>query len=349
MDLTALLGRGVLSFVLALTGTWAVTRAAVRVGFLDRPGPRKPHPAPVPLGGGVAVAIGLTAGLAGAHATGAGQLVFGVWVLVALGLADDARDLRARTRLGGQAVAVLPAVLAYSAALGGPRPLTIAVTLVFVLGCISATNCIDCADGVAASVSIAAALALGSLAAWSPPAGPLAAAVAGAAGGFLVLNAPPARCFLGESGSTVLGFMVAVLALGSGAAVTGQPSWAGRTAAVTVLAVPILDFVVVHARRARGGARRLSDLMASAGTDHLPHRLRAAGLGSWEVPAVCAGAVVACAIAAWAGLAAGPGGSVATALLVGMALLGFERVVSGRAARAPTPVRRAASLTQRRE
>lgn len=314
--------RALVAATAALAATLVAARLAGRVGLLDHPSPRKLHRAPVPLAGGVGVAVGVTLALHGA--VGTSPLLAGMWALVVLGVLDDARDLRARTRLAGQAAAVAPAVFAYTPSLGAPRLFELSLALLWVLGVISAANCIDCADGVAASVAIGGGIALGALGGWAGTAGLLGIALAGAAAGFLLLNAPPARCFLGEAGSTVLGFLLAMAGLSAASAVPAERVLPVAVAGATVVAVPVLDFALVHARRARAGMRRPADLMASAGTDHLPHRLAAAGLAPRYVAAVCGGATAISGITATAASQAGAAGVVGAALGIAGAFFAVE-------------------------
>jgi UDP-GlcNAc:undecaprenyl-phosphate GlcNAc-1-phosphate transferase len=320
--------RAFVAVAAGLAATWVTMLVAGRVGLLDHPGPRKPHARPVPLAGGVGIAVAVTLAVQGA--VEGPSLLLGVWALVVLGLLDDTRDLRARTRLLAQAAAVLPAVLAYTPSVGAPRAVEVSLALLWVLGAISALNCIDCADGVAASVAVAGGTTVAALAGWSGSAGAIGVSVAGAAAGFLVLNAPPARCFLGEGGSTVLGYLLAIAGL---VAASGAPRTSALTVAVagaTVLALPVLDFVLVHARRAREGVRNLAQLMASAGTDHLPHRLRSAGLSPWSVAVACGCATAICGLAANASSRAGLASALAIGLALSSAFLGADRVL-GRA------------------
>src|SRR5205085_1144897 len=96
-------------------------------------------------------------------------------------------------------------------------------------------------------------------------------------------NAPPARVFLGDTGSTFLGLMVAVLAI------LANPRPHGHwhvPAAPFVLAVPVFDIVWVHLCRYRAGMRSVRDLLASTGKDHLPHRLMAHGYTKIECMAM---------------------------------------------------------------
>src|SRR5205085_9347303 len=93
--------------------------------------------------------------------------------------------------------------------------------------------------------------------------------------GFMVYNGPPARVFLGDTGSTFLGLMLASLA------VLAQPKTAGAFEVPLVpflLIVPVADIIWVHVRRYHAGVRSFRDVMASTGKDHLPHRLLGHGL-----------------------------------------------------------------------
>jgi UDP-GlcNAc:undecaprenyl-phosphate GlcNAc-1-phosphate transferase len=177
---------------------------------------------------------------------------------------------------------------------------------------------------------VAGGTAVAALAGWSGSAGAIGVSVAGAAAGFLVLNAPPARCFLGESGSTVLGYLLALAGLAAASSAPRASALAVTAAGVTVLAIPVFDFVLVHARRAREGVRNLAQLMAFAGTDHLPHRLRAAGLSPWSVAAACGCATAICGLAANTASRTGLASAVAVGLALCGAFVGAETVL-GRA------------------
>lgn len=331
--------RGLTAFALAAIGVCMARMVSRRVGFVDRPGPRKPHAAPVPLGGGVGVALGLTVALARADVHPG--LLPAAWALVAIGLVDDAKDLRARTRLLLQAAVALPLAVELAPTLGLGRPLEVALALLWTLGVVSAINCMDSADGVASGISVAAAISIGSLAGWEGEPGVVAAALAGASGGFLVFNTPPARVFLGESGSTLLGFLLAVLALETSSVAASENRIALCVAAATVLAVPVLDFLLVHLRRVRAGVRRPADLMASADTDHLPHRIRAAGLSPRAVAVACAGATALSGMAARVAVDAGPVGSMLALLGVTAVFFGAEALLFGLGRRRRAPGARA--------
>jgi UDP-GlcNAc:undecaprenyl-phosphate GlcNAc-1-phosphate transferase len=121
-------------------------------------------------------------------------------------------------------------------------------------------------DGVAASVATLAAVLFGIVAGlqgqWLLASG--GAVLAGATAGFLVFNVAPARIFMGDCGSLVLGYGLAILGLG----VQGTGSAASALVPILILAVPIFDTTFVSITRTRRG-----ESVANGGTDHTMHRL----------------------------------------------------------------------------
>ena len=244
---------------------------------------------PVPTFGGLAMYLGLLAGVAVAARTGSfGPLVadtseplailVGATIIVVLGFFDDTRRLSATVKLAGQLVATTAVALlgvqlvtfwvpGFGVIALSPD-LSLPVTVIALVGLINIVNLIDGLDGLASGiVAIGAATFLVltlrgqtiDLASASPTvAGLLALIVAALALGFLVHNWYPARIFMGDTGSMLLGLLL------GGAAV----SYVGRTAApsgadfygtiplivpVLVLAVPFLDGVFAVVRRVRTG------------------------------------------------------------------------------------------------
>jgi UDP-GlcNAc:undecaprenyl-phosphate/decaprenyl-phosphate GlcNAc-1-phosphate transferase len=252
---------------------------AVRSGAVDHPNARKIHARPIPMLGGVGVYLGVIAALwlRAPKDKALPLMMLASFLVMLLGVIDDRLDLHSRYRL------LLHVALASGLSLCGIRfhffpaaALDHGVTILWIVGVINAMNCLDCADGVAGATCVVVFAALAALAAANGRIFVCQAALAGAGAlvGFLVYNAPPARVFLGDSGSTFLGLMAAVLAI------LANPHAAGHwhlPAAPFVLAVPVFDIAWVHYRRYRAGIRTVRDLLASAGKDHLPHRLMALG------------------------------------------------------------------------
>jgi UDP-GlcNAc:undecaprenyl-phosphate GlcNAc-1-phosphate transferase len=265
----------------ALAATPLCQVLALRWRVLDFPAPRKVHARPTPLLGGVAVFLGFAIAtllflrsvipsevvllLAGAAAFGVIGLADDVWNIGAVKLLIEACVVTAIVWLGGIRVNL-------------PWPgMGEILAVLWILGVSNAVNCLDCVDGVAAGVSAIGGLALAALALVVHREGVAVAAVAisGAALGFLRYNVAPARIFLGDAGSLMLGFVLAALAAAL-AAPRVSTEW---LAPLLVLSVPVFDFLFVHLRRYQNGTRGLR-IVTSTGKDHLPHRLLEHGLST---------------------------------------------------------------------
>jgi UDP-GlcNAc:undecaprenyl-phosphate/decaprenyl-phosphate GlcNAc-1-phosphate transferase len=229
------------AFLGAGAATWAVTplvaRVARAVGAVDIPGGRRAHLAPTPRLGGVAVLCGLLLGAASygleyGFDTLLGQLardelmvfLFPCLLVFVVGLIDDVRGLSPASRALAEALAATFLVQAGYAIdvvanpFGAPISLGIfayPVTLLWVVGVTNAFNMIDGLDGLLGSVAIAALLGCAGVALLGERAASatLIMALAGSLAGFLCWNWNPARIFLGDSGSLLVGFAIAALSL----------------------------------------------------------------------------------------------------------------------------------------
>lgn len=280
---------GTLSIVCAFAVAVAVSLAAtpvcralaLRWHVLDVPSPRKVHARSTPLLGGVAVylafAIATLLFVRPVIPAQVALLLAGAAAFGLIGLADDLWNIGAAKLLveAGVVVAVVW--------LGGVR-VTLPwpgmgdlLAVLWILGVANALNCLDCVDGVAAGVAVIGGLSLAALALVLHREGVAVAAVAtsGAALGFLRYNAAPARIFLGDAGSLMLGFVLAAL----GAALAAPRASTEWIAPLLVLSVPVFDFLFVHVRRYQRGTRGLA-IVTSTGKDHLPHRLLDCGLST---------------------------------------------------------------------
>lgn len=273
-----------LTFVVAVASTAALAaaatplfgRLATRTGLVVRPRVDRWHRRPTPLLGGAAMAIAVLAVLAISlpvrQTTGVVYLCAAA--AFALGLLDDFRHFAPTTKLVGQVL------IASALALGGVHveivefaPVSFVATVFWVVVLMNAVNLLDNMDGLAAGVTAIAATVLGlSALPENPVAGILAGATAGAAIGFLVHNFFPARAFMGDAGSQLLGFLLATVALlhtASGAANAGL----AVLGPLVVLAVPIFDTALVTVSRRLAGVP-----ISRGGRDHASHRLAALGL-----------------------------------------------------------------------
>jgi UDP-GlcNAc:undecaprenyl-phosphate GlcNAc-1-phosphate transferase len=253
----------VLAFIAAAAVAWLLVpyaeKLAFRVGAIDQPKERGLHDRPMPRLSGLAILAGVE--LAGwiwlpgdseSHA-----ILLGAVAIAAVGVADDIYGLPALPKLLGQVAASLIPVLAGVRVesltlpfLGGFELgwLGYPLTVLGVVAVVNVINFIDGVDGLAAGVCVIAGVTLATIALSLErnAAGALAALTAGAALGFLRHGFPPASSFMGDTGSNLLGYLLA----------TASVQGALKTNAVialafplVVLAVPILDSGFVVAKR----------------------------------------------------------------------------------------------------
>jgi UDP-GlcNAc:undecaprenyl-phosphate GlcNAc-1-phosphate transferase len=304
--LVALAGGG--AFLLSLTLTWVVRRWSLRVGFVDRPGGHKQHARLVALGGGIAIAATMIVFLVGGalaagvlhqaaalpgwvpeaarpHLPGVASklpvvLLFaaGIVVLHVVGLVDDRRPLGWKPKLLAQ-VLVAVAIAGpggVRAAEAMPPSLSIALTVFWIVLITNAFNFLDNSDGLSSGV---AAICCAIFAVASAGAGqvfvPVVAWVgAGTCLGFLMHNFHPARIFMGDAGSLVIGFFLAVITVLTTYYESGvDPTPLGVIVPLIVLAVPLYDVSSVVAHRLRAGQNPFH-----ADRRHFSHRLMNRGM-----------------------------------------------------------------------
>lgn len=161
------------------------------------------------------------------------------------------------------------------------------LTVVWLVGIANAVNLIDGMDGLAGGIGAFAAAAMGTIAVLQGSArgAVLAFALLGALAAFLVFNFPPARIFMGDSGSLFLGLTLAALPLAGG--IPRSSSFGTLIVPVTLLTVPILDTAAAIVRRAR--SRRS---IISPDKQHIHHKLLAMGLSERQILSVVYGMCV---------------------------------------------------------
>jgi UDP-GlcNAc:undecaprenyl-phosphate/decaprenyl-phosphate GlcNAc-1-phosphate transferase len=242
---------------------------ARRWDIVDRPDGYKAHPAATPLLGGIAVAAGTVCGAAwllprgdAGHLAGLSALAVGGLVILAAGWRDDVRGLAPRYKFTWQVAAATAAGLCLALLgvhldlfLHWPSPPIIMLTVLWVVGITNAVNFLDNMDGLCAGLGAvaAAALALINLRSGEITVAVVAAALAGGCLGFLPYNWPRARIFLGDTGSMLIGFLLAALSV-MGVYTRGAhvPVLAVFTP-LFVLAIPLLDAVLVVILRVHAG------------------------------------------------------------------------------------------------
>lgn len=243
------------AFVTVLLLVPLVIRACLRLGIADRPGPLKIHDRPIPRLGGIAIALALVAATAAADGLSPGWAMATAFALVWLaGFIDDLRSLPPLARLVVQiASSFLLWHAGFRAPIGGNVAVNFLCTCVLVMCFVNALNFLDGSDGLAAGVTAIAALAffLAALRAGDTPGAALSCSLLGACAGFIIFNFPPAKLFLGDSGSTLLGLALAFLALDFYHSTT--PSLRVALFPVFVAALPLLDAALAVLRRLRRG------------------------------------------------------------------------------------------------
>jgi UDP-GlcNAc:undecaprenyl-phosphate GlcNAc-1-phosphate transferase len=263
------------AFFAALAFTPITSRLARVTGYVDHPDPRKAHARATPLLGGVAIAAALVLASILTAAFGRSAIAMpsmgilaGASIALCLGLIDDRRPLGPRGKLIGQIAAGaclvwwgtdVPA-LRQSPVLGG-------ITVIGIATLLNAVNFLDNMDGILGSIVPVTAGGFAALALvhGAPVHLALAWGLIGACAGFLVYNAPPARIFLGDAGSHLLGFTLAALALQS---LEDSFTWSHVAAVLMILAYPIFDATFVVWDRISGGRP-----FYVGSTDHTTHRL----------------------------------------------------------------------------
>ena len=276
-----------------------------RLGMVDKPDPRRINKVPIPRGGGVALFLGLFGSFivyvlaTGSRWVGSGVGVHPVrvtalaGVVFMLGLADDKWSLPPKLKLLGQIVVAFATWfwggLGFSTLWPAlPAAVDCILTVFWIVGAVNAFNLIDGLDGLASGIALIATLGMaGSLLFVGKPDQTLFHfAFAGALIGFLRYNYNPASVFLGDSGSMLIGYLVATLPLA-----TQTPNSFLVSVGVPMLAmgVPIFDTSLAILRRSirhvilrrekREASAGDSDRVMSADHDHLHHRiLRSTGL-----------------------------------------------------------------------
>lgn len=296
--------------VTTFAALFAIRPLAVRLGAVVRPDDRHVHERPTPTLGGLAMLVGVLAGMFTAWCMGEFDAVFSgsteplglvlaLVVIAFVGAVDDLRDVSAPAKMAGIVLAASILVIAGISILVLRVPFagvfvlsndwSYLLSVVWVIGMTNAINLIDGLDGLAAGiVAIASAtffmyahevgveglLAVGNI-------GPLVAVVAlGACLGFLPHNVHPARIFMGDVGALLLGLLMAASTMAVGGRTDRSFSgnsfffFAPLLIPLVILGVPVVDTLFAIIRRATSGSG-----ISTADKGHLHHRLMRLGHG----------------------------------------------------------------------
>jgi UDP-GlcNAc:undecaprenyl-phosphate/decaprenyl-phosphate GlcNAc-1-phosphate transferase len=301
------------AFIVALSASIVLTPiirgAATEAGLLDEPEARKVHSVPLPRLGGVAIGtafyIGMAAALVAARALNealsleSGHLpgiLVGAALIAGVGVLDDLQGMRARVKLLAQLVIAL---VAYGLGLSVDRlvgpwgsvdigPWSLVVTVVWIVAVINAVNLIDGLDGLASGVALTAMGAffvIGVADGGADAILPVLAAGAGGILGFLRYNLHPASIIMGDTGSMLLGFLLAAVGISVTQPAVGVPPWIP----IIVVGLPLADTAWAIVRRLFARAP-----LFVADRRHVHHTLVARGMSQraavlllWTLSAIC--------------------------------------------------------------
>lgn len=303
-DLNLLLAS--IALLASSTMTSAARHIALRMGVLDEPDKaRKIHRHATPLLGGLAlfgailttILVGQilpnTSGLlANLQPRVLSMLLISGGLFCLLGLYDDIRPMRPWHKFGYQFLAALPFAiwgqnvvwiefLGYNLTLGAI--FGTAMTAIWLVACANTINLIDGLDGLAGSVGLIACVGIALVADFRsfPGVAAVAIIVSASLAGFLCHNLPPARIFLGDSGSLLIGFLIGALSIeASLKTATGF----AMTVPLILVSIPVFDTVMAIIRRRLTGRG-----IGEADRGHIHHRLQERGLSRLQTLLVIAG------------------------------------------------------------
>ena len=299
MTNSLILPGSVIALVVTLVFMFALRPLAESIGLVDRPGGRKSHTGNVPVIGGIAMFLGVFAGMSlfGQSDYAVGSLMSASLLLVTIGVLDDRFHIPSAVRFAAQIAVAL--IMVYGAGLslsdiGDPfgtgvislGPFALIFTVCVTLTVINSYNLIDGIDGLAGTMTL---ITLGSIAVvggLGAPSTAMVAVVAAAILGYLFFNFPAGlnrqlRSFMGDAGSTLLGFTIVWITLGIS---QGPERLISPVHCLWFAAVPIFDCMTCFVRRIRAGKSPFEP-----GRDHFHHTLKNGGMSERQVLATLVG------------------------------------------------------------
>lgn len=268
------------TFLTSLILVPIIKKVAKHVNALDIPNERKVHKNPIPRLGGLAIFLAFLFGyiLYGEISTQMISILIGGFIIILTGIVDDINPIKARYKLVCQIVAALVVVLygklyfnnltILGFTLEFPMWVNMMLSTIFIVAIINAINLIDGLDGLSSGVSSIYFLTIAILGFVLNKFGGLdiilSLIMLGSTLGFLFHNFPPAKIFMGDTGSMFLGFMISVIAL------LGY-----KVATITSIIIPILILFVPILDTLFAILRRLlkNESIGAPDKDHLHHQL----------------------------------------------------------------------------
>ena len=257
-----------------------IKKVAIHIGAMDEPNERKIHKVPMPRLGGLAIYLAFLLGyiIYGEVSSQMLSILIGGNLLILLGIIDDIKSVPARYKFLVQIIAAAIVVLygnlsfteisVFGTRLFFSKTVGVIFSMIFIVAITNAINLIDGLDGLAAGISSIYFLTIAIIAFILNRIGGLDVILAlimlGSTLGFLIHNFPPAKIFMGDSGSLFLGFMISIIAL-LGYKVT---TFTSLIVPIIILAIPIFDTLFAILRRVIKGQN-----IGVADKEHFHHQL----------------------------------------------------------------------------
>lgn len=275
----------ILSLAASLILVPLVRLASIKFNVLDHPETRKIHSQPIPKLGGVAIYIAFVVSVlsGGDYNVQLRGILIGATIIFIVGLVEDIMHLKASVRLVFQILASVIIILHGVVLKIFPSfGINVALTIIGLVGITNALNFLDNMDGLAAGLACICAFGIVAIAYRSGQRWVvyLAIGLFGSCLGFLRYNFKPAKIFMGDSGSTFLGFTIGAMSI--------MTSWSESrlvaiAAPVLILGLMIFDTVMISILRIiEGKVRSFRQWLEHADTDHISHRLVEIGLSQKE-------------------------------------------------------------------
>ena len=268
------------TFIASFLLVFLSKKIAIHINAMDIPNGRKIHKIPIPRLGGLGIFLAFIIGyiIYGTISLQMISVLIGGFIIILLGILDDVKPLKARYKLLGQFIAASIVVIygklyfnnltLLGMHLTFPTWINITLSIIFIVAIINAINLIDGLDGLAAGTSSIYFLTIAILGFILNHLGGLDVILAlimlGSTLGFLVHNFPPAKVFMGDTGSMFLGFMISIIAL-LGYKVATITS---IIIPIIILFIPLLDTILAIFRRILK-----KETIFTPDKDHLHHQL----------------------------------------------------------------------------
>lgn len=261
-------------------------KIAYKVGAIDMPGERKIHSTPIPRIGGVGIFIAFVFTVVRnfQFSNEIFAILIASLIIFIVGFIDDIRGVNVLIRLFFQIIAALVVVfngvsirLPISWGMLGDF-FSVVISVLWIVGIVNTFNFIDGIDGLAGTLTLIVSIIFLIIVVNTSQYQVMfvTSSICGAVLGFLMYNFHPAKIFLGDSGSTLLGFLLAVTSI--------YVSWADNnplvafSAPIMVLFIPVFDLIYTTVSRIKNGlVRNLYEWLVYAGKDHIHHRIMSLG------------------------------------------------------------------------